>query len=432
MATVVPARNRNLAAAAPQLGRGQWLTKLLVFTPLIMATFLSKFSPSLGDTVQLSMVLPVSFAVVMAGLFSGRFQLVSNRLAWFMAMLSVLGLIQVWRGDMFSLASVLMMAVLGGAYVPVARGGVTMADALRFFCNVSLLIALLGIAQFVLQFVIGRDAVFPIETWVPDAYRAHGYNNMAPLFWNSPIYKANGVVMVEPSTFSQLCALGVIAELSGRERLLRLAVYAGALVVSYSGTGLAILAVSLPAFVFMYRRWDLALKGLLLLVLLLVFAEPLHLDVILNRAGEFNSTGSSAFERFVGWQNLFADRLWNSPSRALLGYGAGSYLEAARSYDAGEMAHAKIIFEFGVVGALVYFGFIFYCLLGSSAPLILRIAVGVAYFMNGAYSPTVTGVATSLLLWPVQEPTTKPERSSWLEALFGRRREVRREVRHAT
>jgi len=363
---------------------------------------------------------------VVVGVLSSRMQLASNRLAWFLAMLSVLGLIQVWRGDMFSLTSVLMMGVLGLSYVPVAREGVTSADAVRFFCNLSVLIALLGILQFLLQFAVGRDAAFPIETWVPEAFRTHGYNNMTPLYWGSPIYKANGIVMVEPSTFSQLCALGLIAELSSRERLWRLLAYAGALVVSYSGTGLLILAVTLPLFVIIYARWDLLIKGLLLFAVLAIFSEPLHLQVILNRAGEFNSSGSSAFERFVGWQNLFAEKLWTSPSRALLGYGAGSYFEAASGYDAGEMAHAKIIFEFGVVGALLYFGFIFYCLFRSTAPLILRIAVGVAYFMNGAYSPTVTGVATSLLLWPVQEPVTKPQRVGWLEMLFGRR-----EVRHA-
>lgn len=426
MTTLARARRSDwvptVSGAAPAL----WPTRVLVFMPVVMATVLSKFSPPLAAMPGLSMVLPVCFVAVAIGVLSSRMQLVSSRLAWFLAMLSVLGLIQVWRGDLFSLTSVLMMGVLGLAYVPVARQGVTTADAMRFFCNLSVLIALAGIAQFVLQFAIGRDAAFPIETWVPDAFRTHGYNNITPLYWGSSIYKANGVVMVEPSTFSQLCALGLIAELSSRERLWRLAAYVGALLVSYSGTGLLILAVTLPLFVLLYGRWDLLLKGLLLLAVLVVFAEPLHLQVILNRTGEFNSSGSSAFQRFVGWQSLFADKLWTAPSRALFGYGAGSYFAAASGYDAGEMAHAKIVFEFGVLGALLYFGFIFHCLFGSAAPLILRIAVGVAYFMNGAYSPTVTGIATSLLLWPVQEPVTKPQRVGWLEMLFGRR-----EARHA-
>jgi hypothetical protein len=68
------------------------------------------------------------------------------------------------------------------------------------------------------------------------------------------------------------------------------------------------------------------------------------------------------------------------------------------------MAHAKIIFEFGILGALLYFVFIFHCLLRTRAPIVVRAAIVVAYFMNGAYSPTVTGLAASLLLWPSPYP----------------------------
>jgi hypothetical protein len=203
--------------------------------------------------------------------------------------------------------------------------------------------------------------------------------------------------------------------MASKSRNLRLAVYAGAMVVSYSGTGLIVLAVVLPLFVVMYRRWDLLLRGLLLLGVLALLAEPLNLQVTLGRVGEFSSGGSSGFMRFVGWQSLFADRLWNSPEHALFGYGSGTYFDAAVGYAAGEMAHAKIIFEFGVLGALLYFGFVFYCLFSSRAPLILRIAVAVTYFMNGAYSPSVTGFATCLLLWPVQDiaPPRSARRGAW-------------------
>ena len=103
--------------------------------------------------------------------------------------------------------------------------------------------------------------------------------------------------------------------------------------------------------------------------------------------------------------------MWNEPARALLGYGAGSFFDAAAGYRAGEMAHAKIVFEFGVIGALFYFAFIFYCLLGSRAPIVLRIGIIVAYFMNGAYSPSVTGFATSLLLWPTTAAMTPLRRT---------------------
>jgi hypothetical protein len=146
----------------------------------------------------------------------------------------------------------------------------------------------------------------------------------------------------------------------------------------------------------------------LFLAVAAVFAEPLHLDHMLNRLGEFSSEQSSGFARFVGWIDLFADRLWNSTLHALFGYGAGSYDFQAAGYKSAQMAHTKIILEFGVLGALLYFGFIFYCFFSSRAPLLMRIAFAVTYFMNGAYSPSVTGLALTLLLWPSQSDAAVP------------------------
>lgn len=398
--------------------RAEWPTRMIVFAPVVAATLLSKFAPPVPGLPAIGLLFPVATLALGIGLLTGRLQLVSARFVLFLLMLSVLSLIQVWRGDLFSLTSLALMAVLGFAYVPAARpadgGGssVDSAAALRFFCNLSALIASFGIIQFCLQFVGGTALAFPIETFVPEALRTPGYNAMAPLYYGSSIYKATGFVMLEPSVFCQLCALGLVAELASRNRTSRMLIYAGAIVVSYSGTGLLVLAVVLPLFVLMYRRWDLLLRGLLLVGVLALLAEPLNLQVTLGRAGEFNSGGSSGFMRFVGWQSLFADRLWNSPQHALFGHGPGTYFDAAEGYAAGEMAHAKIIFEFGVLGALLYFGFIFYCLFSSKAPLIVRIAVAVTYFMNGAYSPSVTGFATCLLLWPVQDAATPSRRAS--------------------
>jgi len=425
MSVALPLMNHT-ADAAPD--DSPWLTRAVLFTPLITATVLSKFSPAGMGMPALSLVLPVTFMVALLGLLRGRMVLVSQRVVLLLVMLSALGLIQVWRGEVFSLPSMLMMMVLSCAYAPMLRPGtIDSSAAVNFFCNLSAAIALLGVLQFALQLVVGRDLVFPIETWVPAGLRSQGYNNLVPLFWGSHLYKANGVFMVEPSVFSQLCALGLIAELTTRDRWWRLAVYAGAMVVAYSGTGLMILAVSLPLLVVVHQRWDLVLKGLLLLLILVLLAEPLNLQVILNRVNEFGSSGSSGYERFVGWQNLFADRLWNDPWRALFGYGAGSYFDAAQGYRAGEMAHAKIMFEFGVVGALLYFGFIFYCVFRSPVPLMLRVAVIIAYFMNGAYSPTVTGIVVSVLLWPsaAPRPGTGPDAAAGSES-WPLDREVRR------
>lgn len=387
-----------------------WQTKLIVFTPVICSTLLAKFGLPPLSYVGIGLLYPLTFMLIAYGFITGQLQFESRRLTFFLIVLSTLGFMQLLRTDSFSFPSFIMMTALASTFVFTTRSTAVTSDvAHKFFCNLSMTIALLGILQFFIQFAGNPALVFPIENFVPQALRTAGYNNVSPLYYGSPLYKSTGFVMLEPSVFSQLCALGLIAELYGRSRYLRLAVYVVALLVAYSGTGLLILAVSLPVYVVMYRRWDLLSRGLVLLGLVLLLSEPLNLNLLTGRFDEFGNVGSSGFARFVGWLDLFADRLWPSTSAALFGHGAGSFESLAYGYAAAQMAHTKILFEFGVLGGIVYFGFIFFCIYSNSAPRILQVALMVCYFMNGAYSPTVTGLALTLLLWPNSKASNPPE-----------------------
>jgi hypothetical protein len=407
----LPSQGARLPAGAATVGH-RWLDALIVFTPLISATFLAKIAPPvMGGARGLAIAFPLIILALLLGFATRRLQLVPHRLTFFLLMLAVLGMVQVLRGDGFSLMSVALMAAVGLAFVPALRdGGLNIDAALSFFCNLSALVAVLGIIQFGTQFILGSDWAFPIETWVPREHRVLNINDKVPLYYGASIFKSNGLVMMEPSVFSQLCALGLTAELIGRNRALRLLAYGAALVVSYSGTGLLVLAVTLPLVVILHERWDLLVRGLIFVVVLALFADPLNLDVTLRRTGEFSSSGSSAAARFVSWRQLFDDHLWNSPQHALFGHGAGTYIDFAAGYGASEMAHSKIIFEFGVLGGVLYLAFILYCMLSSQAPWVLRIGMVMTYFMNGAYTPATLGIAMSLLLWPRQ--VREPERDS--------------------
>lgn len=376
-------------------------TQLIVFMPLIATTLLAKFSlPPLG-TYGIGIGGPLIIAALLFGLVTGRLLMVPRRLVLLLVMLSALGLMQILRSGDFSLTSLLLMAGIGSCYAFAASDErLDAALALRFFGALTLVIAIAGIAQFGAQFVLGQTAVFPIENHVPAQLRTQGFNNVIPLYYGAPVSKANGLVMLEPSEFSQLCALGIVAELSGRARWWRLAVLSAAMLVSYSGTGFIVLAGSLLLFAILHRSWNLLLPGAAFIGIALLFAGPLQLDTFLNRLSEFSSPGSSGFARFVGWRELFADQFWPSGPAVLFGHGAGAFYEAALRYSAAEMSYSKIMFEFGVFGALLYFGFLFYCLFSSGAPLVLRFAVALTYFMNGAYTMSVAGLALSLLLWP--------------------------------
>jgi hypothetical protein len=374
----------------------------LLAAPLIGATFISKFGfpplTSLGIGISIFFVL----GVCAAGAVLGGMSIEPRRLALFTGMMGILGLIQIFQPNSFSPSSLLLLAVVHLPYVFTVPGSDDKDRIIKFFLGTVTIFACCGIAQYGLQFFISPRFLFPIENFTPGGFIVKQFNTQAAMAYASQEYRANGVFLLEPSFFSQVLAVGIIAELCTLGRLGRLALFGLALIVSYSGTGLIVLAVCLPLALVAQRRWGLLALGLLGLAVIIGFQVAFHSSRILSRLGEFDSEQSSAYMRFVGGFYLFDKFLWQDPWRALFGYGAGSFVSYANRihyFAAAEMALFKMVMEFGLVGALVYFGFLFGCLYSSSAPRLLILAVGITYFLNGIYVPFAHGLALSLLLW---------------------------------
>ena len=386
----------------------------LLATPLMGATFLSKFAIPPFGAQGIGITLFVLLAVVIASVVGGSMRVEPRRLALYLLLVGFLGLIQILQPDAFSPLSLLLLVAVNLPYavnVPHSDDG---NRIVRFFLGIATVLAVLGIAQYGLQFFVNPRYLFPIENFVPDTFIVQHFNHQAAMEYGSREFRANGVFMLEPSFFSQLLAVAIIAELCTRGRMTRLALFGLALIASYSGTGIVVLAICLPLCLVAQRRWGLLLTGLLALVAIILVHEYVHAVRLLSRVAEFGSTHSSGYSRFVGGFYLFDQFLWQDPWRALFGYGAGAFTNyAARAhYGADEMALFKIVLEFGVVGATAYFGFLFCCLLYSPAPRILTLAIGITYFLNGIYTPFAHGLALSLLLWA--PPPDREWRGQWL------------------
>jgi hypothetical protein len=413
LAESAPLRRRS-SAGAPATDR---LAVFFLLAPLVATTFLAKWAVPFGPR-DLGMSWPLILVAVLVGWMTGRLRIDPVRCAALFLLIGFLGAVQVLRGDVFSLPSLLLMAAIFGCYVmSIGAAPPSRHDALRLFLTVSAVIAAASVAQFGLQFVVGRDLAFPVDNLLPRALLIEGYNNQIPIADGTRIQKANGVFLLEPSFLSQLMAVAIVAELSQQggpwtlPRLARLGGFAAALLLSYSGTGLLVLAVGLPVLIIVQRRWMLMLLGLLLLGLAVTFQEQLRLDIYLERAGEFTSVRSSGFERFVSPFLMFEEFLWRDPWRSLFGIGAGSYPwhERIAFYPAAEMAYSKIIFEFGVLGAIATFAFLLWVVLTSRAPLALRVTVVVMFFMSGLYTAASHGMALTLLAWPPRDPPDRQD-----------------------
>jgi hypothetical protein len=408
---------RERAAADPRLSTHVDRLRFAVLaTPLVAVTLLSKFTvPPLGaQGIDISLLFLLAALIV--GSIAGCIRLDAGRLTLYVALMGILGLVQILQPDLFSIPSMLLLAALHLPYVFAVPHGDDGDRILKFFLGIVTVFALCGIAQYSLQFVVNARYLFPIENFVPESFIVQHYNKQAALAYGSEVYRANGVFLLEPSFFSQVLAVAIVAELCTLARASRLAVFGIALLVSYSGTGLLVLAICLPLYVVKRRRWDLLLLGLFALIVMISMHEFLHMDRFLSRVGEFGSTQSSGFARFVGGFFLFDQFLWSDPWRTLFGYGAGAFSNYAAHarYPVAEMALFKIVFEFGLVGAVAYFGFLFCCLFSSPAPRLLTVAVGITYLLNGMYAPFAHGLALGLLLWSplAGAPAALPARSA--------------------
>lgn len=380
----------------------QWLRSAVLATPIVGVVLLSKLTVPPWGEQGLGLALPVLALALLLGAVGNQFRIAPNRLAMFLLVLAAMGLMQIFKTDLFSSSSLLLLTVLHFPYVLYVRGArEDQARVIDFFLKISTLCAWCAVAQFFLQFVIDAKYLFPFETFVPDQFLVKNFNFQAPLSYGSNVYRANGVFLLEPSYLSQLLAVALVTELCTRSRWRSLLLYGLAILVSFSGTGLMVLAVCLPVVVIARKRWALILWTLLLVGIVAAFSQDLYVDLLLARITEFNSTGSSGFARFVGGFYLFDQYLWNDPLRALFGFGAGTFKEYAplANYPVAEMPIFKMVFEFGLVGALLYFAFLLYCLFSSSVPSIIALAIGMTFLLNGLYVPFSHAIALSMLIW---------------------------------
>lgn len=279
----------------------------------------------------------------------------------------------------------------------------------RLFASCAVLVAAAGIVQFFAQFVFSPAWLFDYTPLIPEAVRASGqWNTVNPVsnwvqadgYW----IKSNGFFLREASMFSLLLALGIVCELALGARRWALAVLAAGLVLSYSGSGLLCLAVAM-AFPFGARTL-LRILGLAacagLAVLLL--GDALNLSYTVNRLAEFGSERSSAYCRFIHPAVAVASALDTNPWSALLGHGPGSMTRAgATCVDLHQPTYGKLLFEYGLLGALAFGALVLHALRRSSAPLRVRVALGVSWLLLGGNLVSSEVLAMIFLLcamWP--------------------------------
>src|SRR5882762_2280868 len=284
-----PSRREKIAVEARASTRWNPLGFAVLATPLVGVTVLSKFTiPPLGaEGIDISLLFLLASLIV--GSFGGCIRFEPGRLTLYVVLIGILGLVQILQPDLFSTSSMLLLAALHLPYIFTVQHGDDGDRFIKFFLGIVTVFALCGIAQYSLQFVVNARYLFPIENFFPQSFIVQNFNKQAAVGYDSQVYRANGVFLLEPSFFSQVLAVAIVAELCTLARASRLALFGLALLVSYSGTGIMVLAVCLPLCIVVRRRWDLLLLGLLALAVMIPLHDYLHADRLISRVAEFGS-----------------------------------------------------------------------------------------------------------------------------------------------
>lgn len=244
-----------------------------------------------------------------------------------------------------------------------------------------------GILQWFLQFAGLRFFSFlaTIPAMRPVLVEAQ-FNFNPVLHYGSSILRSNGLLLLEPSIFSQLLALAVVVDyfILGRTKWLPL--YLVAYLVSFSGTGALSLLLVVPFYAMLSRRnfGRVAAFGLLGIVGLILgmAAFPDQVGAILGRADELSYSGSSGYARFIGPFLVVGDL--SHEARFLLGWGPGATERYIYHAEGTGNSIAKLIIDYGVIGLIGFLALFLGALWRFEIAILSMLALS-TFLMGGGY-----------------------------------------------
>jgi hypothetical protein len=408
-------------AAMPGLFARSWLRSgalvpLALVALMLGCTALQRFGLTVGDA-SLNAAHFGAYFLLVAALLSGRLTIHGPRLAAYCALLALGGLSWMVNDtlaaqDGTSPTSFALLAMMYLPFVfmlrPGAAGHLDTEWILRAFANVGLFCAFAGILQFAAQFVIRADWLFDFSPYLPPWLRSSGgYNTVIPAA--DGLFKSNGFFFKEPSLFSLAVAFTLLLEIGRFRRWWRMAVLVLALMLTYSGSGLLVLAFGLlfPLRVRTFLRLGaVALVGGIAVFLLW---DVLNLDFTLGRVAEFAQPRSSAHMRYVAPAHLIAESLFQHPWTFWIGFGPGTIYRTGGHiwgwfYEYHDPTLAKLLFEYGMLGLVLSVTLVVLTLRNAAIPIQVRAAAFFCWIGTGGFllTPELTYlmIIFGLLLQP--------------------------------
>lgn len=359
---------------------------------LICALFLQRFTLSFGHSLMSLDVVPAAFLLIHQ-FASGRLLIQYDRLLWFVAagLAVTCSLLLNFKSAMLPSYCLLMVMYFFFTLVRPSTPD-RYHSVLRVFQFLVALLSFLAIAQYIAQFALDGRELIRFYGIFPQFLITDRFNTIIPVSLGSSLIKSNGLFLAEPSTLSQMVALGILIEVLQFRRPRYLVLFALGLLMSYSGTGIVILLLFLP-FACLGRRGTGLPVLLVSVVAFALFATgTIDLSAFTSRVGEFENSEASGFERFISSFWMASEHLHTATLAVLLrGSGPGtmdSFVPDA-FYAAFGGTWFKLFYEYGLIGSFVFLCFLASCFRGSRCPGLVQAAILVAYmFLGGLFLTT--------------------------------------------
>jgi len=250
---------------------------------------------------------------------------------------------------------------------------------LKKFQSAVLFTAFFGIVQFVLQ-AAGMEFFDPMSFINPEFIQT-GYNTTYPIAYDSPISKPNGGFYLEPSMFSQFLALGIIVELIFFKRWNRVFVFFIAILLSFSGTGLLLLAVfSIPLLLRLKLKHLVLILGIASIAGYFFFTSEFG-ELTTGRTQEYKSQSSSFSIRIT---NPFLAVFQSDENELLLGHGAGQSTTDHFPFDTNFTVIPKLWYEYGLFSTLIFMIFLFSSVFAKNRNILISALFFMYLFLSGS------------------------------------------------
>jgi hypothetical protein len=378
---------------------------------IVAAIFLQRIGANVaigGSTFPFPVSLFLTPLVTFWNIVTGAAQLSMPRFALYTAFVAVMMFSTILNSGGFSTMSMFLVAGIYAMFLfPIQLEDKAYIRFFRLLANVATFICLLGVAQYLIQYVWSPEWLFSWRTVVPKSFLIE-YNTLNETRYGSHIFKANGFFLMEASFQSQLAARVLLICIFVLKDF-RYAIPLGiGMLTTYSGTGMILFAIfGLVPMLYLFMRHSrfraLLPVGLLLLPLAVAFLwDRLDFGLFIERLGEFSNPRSSAYARFVTSQ-IMLDIFSNSNLLKLLvgaGPGASEFYSRGVSTSGETFASTwiKLILEYGLIGFSIFLAFFFTCVRETLRSNWLALAFTFHFFfLDGGFAAPQQALMTMLL-----------------------------------